>query len=319
MSADFRLKQHLSLSPNATVKNLVPESLDTVPPREDWKVGKIWFNSTIGRFQSVFVKIDESTNLPVSPTELEVGVLGEDDISKTKISYSFKKLMGKEHSLTSKKWFEEEDGIVLYQHAKEVWVDRIAASPLDADIRFVKAYTDFAIKEDTTVLGRKAFYMRDTNGSRIKGFIPRSYGVEYAVKVKINNTLISPSHSSNYIFDYANGILTFETTPPAGVVTVDVYQYVGRSFSQYLDAEYNSVARGILGLDTPTTEYIIQHNMSTFDVDVIIYVFDEVDGVNYWKKDVVPLILMDENRVKIELTEEHPIRFIIKSYEMPDL
>lgn len=319
MAADFRIKQHLSMSPNAKVKNLVPESLEEIPAEEDWKVGKIWFNSTVGRFQSVFVKIDEATNLPLNPEELEVRVLGEDDVDATKISYSFKKLLGKEHSLTSKKWHEEENGIVLYQHSKEVWIDRVTDIPENADERFVKLYTDFEIKEDMSVLGRKAFYMRNEDGSRIRGFIPSTYGNGYAIKVKIDGNLISESHASNYLFDYANGILTFETTPPVGAVTVDVYQYIGRTFAQYIDAEYNSVARGMMGVDTPELEYTIQHNMSTFDVDVTIYVFDEVDGVNYWKKDVVPMILLDENRVKLQLTEEHPIRFIVKSYETPEL
>lgn len=319
MSADYRLQQHLKMSPNAQIKNLVPETLDDVPPETEWKLGRIWYNSSIGRFQSVFSKIDEGTGLPIDPVELEVQVLGEDGENLTKINYAFKKVLGKEHTLSSKKWYEEQDGIVLHQHARDVWIDRIQEIPSDTDSRFIKAYNNYTASEDTSSAGAKTFYIRDENNLRIKGFIPTTYGIQYKIKVYIAGTLIPESHASQPLFDYTNGILTFTTTPPPGEVTVDLYEYVGRTFSQYIDAEYNSVSRGILGLDTPEMEYIIQHNMNTFDVDVVIYVFDEVNGVNYWKKDVVPMILFDENRVKLQLSEAHPIRFIIKSYETPEL
>ena len=76
MSKDYRLQQHLKMSPNAQIKNLVPETLSEIPLESEWKLGRIWFNTTIGRFQSVFAKIDEATNLPYDPIELEVAVLG---------------------------------------------------------------------------------------------------------------------------------------------------------------------------------------------------------------------------------------------------
>jgi len=113
--------------------------------------------------------------------------------------------------------------------------------------------------------------------------------------------------------------LSFENTPPTGDITIDAFQYIARTFAQYLDTEDRTVARGILGLDNPNKEYTIQHNMNTFDIDIVLYVYDDVDGVKFWKKDVVPMILFDENRVKLQLSEAHPIRFIIKSYEVTEL
>ena len=47
MSADFRVKQHLKMSPNAQIKNLVPENLSAIPPESEWKIGRIWFNTKI--------------------------------------------------------------------------------------------------------------------------------------------------------------------------------------------------------------------------------------------------------------------------------
>lgn len=83
MAADFRLKQNLKLSPNAQIKNLVPENLSSVPPREEWKLGRIWFNNTIGKLQGVFLKLDKSTGLPIQPEEWEIRIVGADALGPT--------------------------------------------------------------------------------------------------------------------------------------------------------------------------------------------------------------------------------------------
>jgi len=80
MGIDYNLKQHLKMSPNAQIKNLVPEILEEVPSQEDWKLGRIWYNSTIGKFQTVSLKMDSNTGLPIEPQELEVVLLGSDEI-----------------------------------------------------------------------------------------------------------------------------------------------------------------------------------------------------------------------------------------------
>lgn len=239
-------------------------------------------------------------------------------LDSTKINFSQKKLSGKKHTWNSKKWYEEEDGIILFQHAKEVWIDTIPGTPPATETSIIRPINNLTMVEDTTVQGRRSFYAVDGLGNKMTGFIPPSYGINYSVNLFIGGTKIPTTHSSGWMFDYANGVLAFENTPPAGAVTINAYEYIGRTFQQYLDAEFNSIAVGILGLDVPQYEYTIQHNMGSFDVDATIYVFDEADGATYWKKDVIPMILLDENRVKLQLTEAHPIRFIIKSYEMPN-
>jgi len=236
----------------------------------------------------------------------------------TKINYSQKKLVGKQHTWNNKQWFEEEDGIILYQHAKEVWIDTVSAVPPLNTNTIIRKISNISLVEDTTVQNRLSFYVEENSG-KMTGFVTPSYGIDYTVKVFANGVQLPTSHPSQPLFDYTNGVLSFEHTPPSGTITIDVFQYIGRTFAQYLDTEDRSVARGILGLDDPQKEYIIQHNMATFDVDITIYVYDEVDGVNYWKKDVVPMILFDENRIKLQLSETLPIRFIVKSYESPEL
>lgn len=240
-------------------------------------------------------------------------------IDSTKINYSFKKLSGKQHTWNSKNWYEEKDGIVLFQHAKEIWVDEIPIDAPNVETLLVRPHINLIVEEDKSVQGRRAWLAVDQNGKRITGFITPSYGISYSVKIFINGKKIPTTHESNWMFDYTNGILTFENQPPTGVITIIAYEYIGRSMQQYLDAEYSSVAVGILGESDPQYEYVIQHNMNNLDIDVVIYVLDDVNGKKYWKKDVIPLILLDENRVMLQLSEKHPIRFIIKSYNAPNL
>lgn len=83
MAADYLLKQNLRLSPNARVKNLVPENLSVPPARADWQLGRMWFNTTINKFQGVFVKVD-SGGTPVVPEEWEVKIVGADELGQTK-------------------------------------------------------------------------------------------------------------------------------------------------------------------------------------------------------------------------------------------
>jgi len=78
--ADVLFKQHLKLSPNAQFKNLVFEKLDKEPPKEEWRAGRVWFNTSIGKFQGIFYKLDPKTGLPVEPKELELRILGADEL-----------------------------------------------------------------------------------------------------------------------------------------------------------------------------------------------------------------------------------------------
>lgn len=84
MSADFRLKQNLKMSPNAQIKNLVPENLSEIPHESEWKLGRFWFNTTIGKMQGVFLRLDKTTGLPVEPNEMEVRIVGADALGPTK-------------------------------------------------------------------------------------------------------------------------------------------------------------------------------------------------------------------------------------------
>ena len=78
--ADVLFKQHIKLSPNGQFKNLVVEKLDKEPPKEEWRDGRIWYNTTIGKYQGIFYKLDPKTGLPIEPKELEIRILGADEL-----------------------------------------------------------------------------------------------------------------------------------------------------------------------------------------------------------------------------------------------
>jgi hypothetical protein len=84
MAADFILKQNIRMSPNAQIKNLVPENLIDIPPMYEWKLGRIWFNVSIGKLQGIFLKLDKDTGLPIKPEEMEIRVVGADALGQTK-------------------------------------------------------------------------------------------------------------------------------------------------------------------------------------------------------------------------------------------
>lgn len=229
-------------------------------------------------------------------------------------NYTQKKIIGKQHTWNEKKWYEEEDGVLVYQHARDIWADLIPPNPPPISTQIIQKVYGLKLTADKTVPNRLAFFANDLTGNRIRGFIPPSYGVDYTVDLFINGVKIPSSHASNWIFDYSNGVLSFETSPPDGIVTINAYSYIGKSIQQYIDSTSTSISMGFMGVDEPLTEYTIQHNLNTLNIEPTIYVYEMIDGMRYWKKDFVPLILLDENRIKIQLSEELPIKFVIKAY-----
>ena len=233
-------------------------------------------------------------------------------MEELKVNYSFKKFLNKQHTSNDKEWYEEDDGFVLKIHSNEVWIDSKPENPTTVD--YIKKINGLKMVMDKTVQNRKAYYMVDENGQRITSLIPPVYGNIYNAKITINNHKIPTSHSSKPMFDYVNGILTFENTPPKGNVYISCYQYVGKILTNFIDEYNNSVSVGVLGLNEPKKSYLIQHNLNSFNIHIDIYLYEKIGDKFYWKKDVVPLIILNENVVKIELSEEKTVRFVIKAY-----
>ena len=232
----------------------------------------------------------------------------------SKLDFIFKKFNYKQHTSEEKEWYEEKDGFFIFPTASEIWIDLIPNTPPTKDTKSIKIIKNYKLMPDKSS-NNLSYYVIDENKNRIKNFIKPSYGLEYNIKIYLNGEKLPTAHPSNWIFDYENGILTLEKEIN-GELTIDGYVYIGNTLKTYLDHDFNSVAKGILGLDNPQKEYIIQHNLNSYDLDITIYSYEEIEGNKYWKKDVIPFIMLDKNKVKVQLSEETPIKFIIKKYEL---
>jgi hypothetical protein len=63
MSAEFILKQHLRLNINGVVKNFIVETLENIPPQEEWRNGRIWYNKSENKIQYNVFKTDDDGNV----------------------------------------------------------------------------------------------------------------------------------------------------------------------------------------------------------------------------------------------------------------
>lgn len=118
-----------------------------------------------------------------------------------------------------------------------IWADSdlIPAQPPTVDSTEVKVYTGadrIAATNDPTSTANMTWFATATPGdvsTRLTGFIPSTFGSNYAVKVYVGDpeaggTRIFPDTlNQEWVFDYAAGTLIFTGTIPAGVAANGVY------------------------------------------------------------------------------------------------
>jgi hypothetical protein len=236
----------------------------------------------------------------------------------SKISYVLKKLLGRRFTWSNKEWFEEEPISTQNIHAKNVWVDEIPNEP-NVDLDYIEKLENIKLQKDKSTQNSLAYKMVDENGNYITNLIPPSYGFNYSAKIKINGKKIPTSHPTQPFFDYETGTLTFDKNPMSDNITIDVFKYNGKTIEKFIKDEENTIAKGILGIDEPKQEYVIQHNFNSFDLLIDVYAkdieTDENDNqIEVWKKDIIPITMIDVNRIRVNLSHKTPIRFMIKSF-----
>jgi len=163
----------------------------------------------------------------------------------TKIDKSFRALINKEFTTTSKKFFEEFGVNTINMSMGEVWSSTISSTPATAVTDGVaELYTDFTL---SPLVGftNSVFYFASgsgfTPGTTInrgtidenllqRNFISDKYGSAYTAILKdANGTQVFPTDNIDWIFDYQTGILSIQD-PGGGYTTpykLTVYQYVG--------------------------------------------------------------------------------------------
>jgi len=143
---------------------------------------------------------------------------------------SFKILLARRATSSSKAYYEEIGDQTLNFHFNEVWMDPIALDPnVSIASGVVEQRTLLTLVEDASVASQQCYYAFAL-GERLKDWVGDKYGASYAVRLYQNNgTEIYPTDSSQWIFDYQTGILTFNgsTTGFTKPFKISGFRYVG--------------------------------------------------------------------------------------------
>jgi len=133
-----------------------------------------------------------------------------DPIMWTQEDLSFKELINKRVTTSSKMFYEEFGDFTINTTLDEVWVDsinsnsNIAVSAGKASQRVL-----FALTEDTSVANQQCYFAFE-GGTRIKNWISDKYGLDYTIHLyDADNNEIFPTDPCNWLFNYQTGILIF--------------------------------------------------------------------------------------------------------------
>ena len=197
------------------------------------------------------------------------------------LSFSFKALINKEFTSTSKTFYEEFGTQTLNTNTSEVWSSDISATPSTAvNDGVARLYTDFVLSP-MLGYGTEAFYFASgsgwTPGDDVdrptinenllqRNFISTKYGIGYDIILKDNNnTQIQPTDPIDWQFDYQTGILTIQDSGEGTYskpYKVTVYQYIGDVSSKTIG---ESLKSGSVAGSTLTFE---KNDGTTFDLTV---------------------------------------------------
>jgi len=142
---------------------------------------------------------------------------------------SFKTLINRRATSSSKASYEEIGDRTLNIHLDEVWIQGIPSDPAQAVINGVaEQRTLFTLTEDVTVGSHQCYYA-DVTGTRLGDWISDKYGTGYAIHLyQSTNVEIFPTDSSGWIFDYTTGILTLNSTTGLSLpLKISGYRYIG--------------------------------------------------------------------------------------------
>jgi len=159
--------------------------------------------------------------------------------SDLKLDFIFKKILGRNLTTNLKQWYEEFAGSLTFQHISEIFSDDIPAIPPNITTSSIQIFNQYTLTEDNTTSNKRAWIVCSTIGdltTQLNRFIPPRFGQSYTARLFDNNNVeIPPTHASNWLFDYENGIVFFESNPiNYGIVLpikISVYRYIGNTLT----------------------------------------------------------------------------------------
>ena len=201
--------------------------------------------------------------------------------NQLKIDKSFRTLINKEFTTTSKTFYEEFGANTINTTTGEIWSQVVSSTPATAvSVNIAKQYTSFTL---SPLIGftNSVFYFVSgsgfTPGTNInrgtinadllqRNFISDKYGLAYNAELTdANGDSVPSSDNIDWIFDYTTGILTVQD-PSEGTYAlpykISLYQYVGAFASASIG---DSVKTGSVAGSTLTFE---KNDGTTFDLTV---------------------------------------------------
>ena len=159
----------------------------------------------------------------------------------TSADISFKRLLNKRQSSSTKQFYEEFGDYTINMYSEEIWFDHI---PSDASslANVIEYYPLHTLKVDPTVPSNLTWAAvtnpassfnfslpDDPTNPRLKDWISDKFGVGYDLQLYSNGTQIAKTSTAYpWIFNYATGELTFNTAVPAQPIQIRAYRYIGR-------------------------------------------------------------------------------------------
>ena len=201
--------------------------------------------------------------------------------NQTKIDKSFRTLINKEFTTTSKTFYEEFGANTININTTEIWSSNVSSNPATAvSDNVAKQYIDFTLSPLTGFTTSVFYFVSGsgfTPGTNIvrgsintnllqRNFISDKYGAAYTATLKdANNDDVPSSDNIDWNFDYTTGILTVQDPSEGTYATpykISLYRYIGKYSSASIGESLNTAS--VAG-STLTFE---KNDGTTFDLTV---------------------------------------------------
>ena len=155
-------------------------------------------------------------------------------LQSIKTDLVYKKILKKEYTSEQKNWHEESFGRTAIKYS-DVWTDTIPQTPPLESTSVIEKISNIYLTKDVTVDSNRAWvYCSELNNlsTRQGDFIEPDRELSQAYYIKLYDSTgkqIFVGDPVGWMFDYANGILTFEKSPSLFVppFKISAYRYIG--------------------------------------------------------------------------------------------
>jgi hypothetical protein len=206
-----------------------------------------------------------------------------------KIDIAYKRFSRKQYTNTEKRWHEEFPGKPFNIKMSEVWSETIPAIPPATSTSTIQVINDLTLTRDVTVENDRSWLACSTPGNlntRLGDFIQPDEEIAQSYYVKLTDNTgqqIFVGDSTEWEFDYANGVLTFEHSRTAYVKPFHIKadRYIGSKgvdpslFPNTLDDAYDGDSGNgsgrVINVDFGPVQFSASNGSAALQVDPVTY------------------------------------------------